>query len=157
MVRDNDVKVCSTRSIWQSKRPPRLVWQIWNDLAKAIQKMKFKRSWIPVEQLQIQSVVFCIMRSQSWLFYENRFRRFSVILQTTFHTVSVILQTDTHEICWGDAQYREAGRYLKWPCSVIFSAFDRTLTFSMVSLNQGRGTVVHIKKCGEITLRPETW
>ena len=87
----------------------------------------------------------------AWLFYENRFRRLSVILQTTFHTVSVILQTDTHEICWGDAHYREAGRYLKWPCSVIFSAFDRTLTFSMVGLNQGRGKVAHIKKCGEIT------
>ena len=54
------------------------------------------------------------------------------------------------EISLDDAEYHEADRYLKWPCSANFCAFHGTFKFSMMGLGQE-------DEIEEITLRPEIW
>ena len=39
----------------------------------------------------------------------------------------------------------------KWPCSVIFGAFNGSMKFSLTSLDEVQGKITHIRKCEEIT------
>ena len=52
---------------------------------------------------------------------------------------------DLPEIHYCEAQYHDADCYSKWPCSVDFSAFHRTLKFSMIGLHQVWGTAFQLK------------
>ena len=59
------------------------------------------------------------------------------------------------KIWWRDAQYHGAACYWKWSSSDHFCTFHRILKFSMIGLDQVCRKMTHIRKCEEITLRPE--
>ena len=66
---------------------------------------------------------------------------------------------DLPEIHYCEAQYHDADCYSKWPCSVDFCAFHRTLKLSMISFHQVWGTAFQLK-CKlfkDFMYRPEIW